>query len=72
MSKKSSAKSWLTLGFVFIVILFIVGYLINSGILEVSYGAYTLISAIFGFGGALFLFIGIIKFIVGKFKKNNE
>lgn len=69
MENKKTAKSWLILGAVFIVILFIAAYLINSKILDVSYGAYTLISAIFGFGGTLFLLIGIIKLIIEKFRK---
>ncbi len=69
MENKKTAKSWLILGAVFIVILFIAAYLINSEILDVSYGAYTLISAIFGFGGTLFLLIGIIKLIIEKFRK---
>ncbi len=69
MENKKTAKSWLILGAVFIIILFIAAYLINSKIVEVSYGAHTLISAIFGFGGALFLLVGIIKFIIEKVRK---
>lgn len=69
MENKKTAKSWLILGAAFIIILFIAAYLINSKILDVSYGTYTLISAIFGFGGALFLIVGIVKFIIEKFRK---
>lgn len=69
MKNKKTAKSWLILGVIFIAILFIAGYLIDSKILDVSYGAYTLISAIFGFGGTLFLLIGIVKFIIEKVRK---
>jgi hypothetical protein len=69
MNNKKTAKSWLILGVVFIIILFIVAFLINSKILIVSYGASTLISAVFGFGGAIFMFVGIVKFLIEKFRK---
>lgn len=64
-----SSKSWLILGAVCIVILFVAAFLMNKEILDVSYGAQTLISAIFGFGGTVFLLIGVIKFVVEKVRK---
>lgn len=68
-NNKKSSKSWLILGVVFYVILIILLYLQRIGILEISYGAETLIAAIFGFGGALFIVIGIIKFVINLFRK---
>jgi len=67
--KKNNSKSWLILGGVFLVILFVFAFLVESNILYVSYGAEALASAIFGLGGVIFLIVGIIKFIVGKIKK---
>ena len=67
--EKNSSKSWFILGLVFLVLLFSLTLLNDVGILYVSYGAEILISAVFGFGGTLFLLIGIIKLIISKIKK---
>lgn len=69
MERKNTSKSWLILGSVFIVILIVIAALINTKILIISGGAEGLLSTIFGMGGILFLFIGIIKFIVEKVRK---
>ncbi len=67
--KKNTSKQWLVLGLVFVLILFIFAYLINSKILYVSGGAYDLISAVFGFGGFLFIIIGVVKLMIGKLRE---
>ncbi|MFA5942190.1 MAG: hypothetical protein WC798_00745 [Candidatus Paceibacterota bacterium] len=69
MEKKKTATQWLILGASFILILFVFAFLIKANILYLSGGAYGLVSAIFGMGGALFLLIGIVKFIIEKFSK---
>lgn len=66
-----SSKSWIILGIVFWAILLIALYLEDKAqVIEISGGAETLLGAIFGFGGTLFILIGIIKFIINLFKKN--
>lgn len=69
-NNKKSSKSWFILGGVFYIILLILMYLQKIGTLEISYGSETLIAAIFGFGGTLFIVIGIIKFVINLFRKN--
>jgi len=69
MEKHKTSKSWLILGVIFIVILFIISYLLNKEIILLSYGAKTLISAIFGFGGVLFLVVGVIKAVIERVRQ---
>jgi hypothetical protein len=67
---KKSSKSWFVLGIVFYVILLVAVYLQGSSIIKMSYGAEMLLAAIFGFGGTLFIVIGIVKFVINLFKKS--
>jgi hypothetical protein len=67
--KKSSAQSWLILGAVFILLLFVYAYIGKYTSLRFSRGVDSLVSAVFGFGGAVFLLVGIVKAIIGHFKK---
>lgn len=69
MQNSRTSRSWLILGAVFIIVLFLSAFLIKIGAFIPSGVVYVLISAIFGFGGALFLLIGIIKAILEKVRK---
>ncbi len=71
MQNTKTSKSWLILGAVFIVILFLFAFMIKTGTFVPSGVVYVLISAVFGFGGVLFLLIGIIKAIIERVRKNN-
>lgn len=61
--------SWLILGAIFIIILFVLVGLMKTNVLYLSGGASGLAFVIFGFGGAIFLIIGIIKSIVERLRK---
>ena len=68
-TKKSSSKQWLLLGVVFILLLFVFAYITLLPSVQISYTLQTLASAILGAGGLLFLIVGIIKFVIEKFRK---
>lgn len=65
MENKKSAKSWIILGLVFIILLFIYAGLSASRIIQGSYGFEGMVSVV-GFCGFLFLFIGIVKWIIER------
>ena len=67
--KKASSKQWLLLGGVFILLLFVFAYITRMPSVQISDPLQTLASAIFGAGGLLFLIVGIIKFVIEKFRK---
>jgi hypothetical protein len=65
MQNKKSAKSWIILGIVLIVLVFVYVGLSSSRIIQGSYGFESIVSVL-GFCGFLFLIIGVIKFIIEK------
>lgn len=66
MNTKKTAKSWLILGVVLIALLFVYAGLTSSGIITGSAGTESLVSAICGFAGILFLIIGTIKWFIER------
>ena len=68
-TKKSSSTQWLVLGGIFVVLLFVFAYIVRMPSIQISGPLQTLASAIFGAGGLLFLFVGIVKFISEKMGK---
>lgn len=67
--KKSSAKYWLILGAVCILLLFVFAYIGKYTSIRFSLGLETLASAVLGWGGAIFLIVGIVKAVKEKFRK---
>lgn len=68
-TKKSNSTQWLVLGAVLVLLLFVFAYLNRMPSVQFSAGIQGLASVIFGFGGALCLIIGIVKFAIEKLKK---
>lgn len=70
-NNKKSSRSWIVLGVIFYGIVFL-DYLIEdyAKIDILTMGAEALLIAVFGFGGTLFILIGIVKIIIQKYKKN--
>lgn len=68
MQNKKSAKSWMILGGVFVILLFIYAGLSSARIIQGSAGFESLVSVV-GFCGFLFLLIGIVKWFFER-KRN--
>lgn len=67
-TKKSSSTQWLLFGAVFILLLFAFAYIDRMPSVQISDPLRMLASAILG-GGAVFLVVGIINFIIEKVRK---
>lgn len=67
--KKSSPTAWFVLGTIFIFLLFAYAY-VRAYIPLVDTPAISgVVSAVFGAGGTIFLLVGLVKVIIGYFKK---
>ena len=65
----SSARLWLILGTVFILVGFMLAHLSNANMIHWSYGLENIAHIIFHVIGPIFLLFGIIMALIEKFRK---
>jgi hypothetical protein len=69
-SRKSSAKLWLILGALFILLDPVLAHVSNANLIHWSHGLEYVASGVLLGGGVIFLVVGAVKVRAGRLRKN--